>query len=119
VGGVGAQDRKLRVLAGGDLGLVYELFSRALTSPYVSAGLGAQLLRFEGRLRATDSALESATAKGGTLSLRLGVRFFRASDFDLDVFALGYLPLFKTFDPDSELIDSYTPSVQLGIGVGF
>ena len=119
VGGTAAEDQKLRVLAGGDLGLTYEFLERALTSPYISAGLGVQLLHYEGRLSPEEAAPGSATAKGGTLSLRLGVRFFRATDFDLDLFALGYLPMFKTFDPDSELIDHYTPSVQLGIGVGF
>ena len=52
-------------------------------------------------------------------SLRVGARFFRASDFDLDVFVAGYLPLFSTNDPDSLLMDAYTPSAQLGLGVGF
>ena len=111
LGGTSGASQALRILAGGDLGLTYELFEHALTSPYVSAGFGAQLLHYEGRLQPEDTDLESALAKGGTLSLRLGVRFFRASDFELDIFALGYLPLFKTFDPDPELIDHYTPSV--------
>lgn len=119
MGGTTGTDRALRLLAGGELGLSYELFARELTTPYLSAGLGAQVLHYEGRLRAGDADLESATVKGGTFSLRAGARFFRASDFELDIFVAGYLPLFSTNDPDSLLMDAYTPSLQLGMGVGF
>jgi len=53
---------------------------------------------------------------------RVGVRFLRTHDFDFDVFAGGYLPLFNTDDPDRPLFGEgglYTPSVQVGVGVGF
>lgn len=119
LGGTTGMNRALRIMAGGELGLSYEFLARSRTTPYVSTGLGVQVLHYEGRLSPEDRELEDATVKGGTLSLRAGVRFFRASDFDLDVFAAGYLPLFGTNDPDSLLMDSYTPSMQLGLGIGF
>ena len=119
LGGTSGTNRALRLMVGGDLGLSYELLARSTITPYFSAGLGLQLLHYEGRLRATDRDLQDATAKGATVSLRAGLRFFRASDFDLDLFAAGYLPLFATDDPDSQLMDAYTPSLQLGLGVGF
>lgn len=119
LGGTEGTNRALRIMAGGEMGLQYEFLARSLWTPYLSAGLGVQVLHYEGRLRAGDADLEDATVKGGTFSLRAGLRFFRASDFDLDIFVAGYLPLFATNDPDSLLMDSYTPSMQLGLGVGF
>jgi hypothetical protein len=57
-----------------------------------------------------------------TLSARAGVKFLRTHDYDLDVFVQGYLPLFNTKDADGALFGEkglYTPSLQMGIGVGF
>ena len=115
----GGASRSLRVLAGGDLGLAFEFLRRAVHSPYLSAGFGVQLLHFEGRLKQTDRELESATDVGAAFCLRAGGRLFRASNFELDLFVAGYLPLFVTRDVDSPLMDDYTPSGLLGLGVGF
>lgn len=112
-------DRILRIMAGAELGLSYEFFARSRTTPYLSAGLGLQVLHYEGRLLPDQAELDDVTDKGGAFSLRAGWRFFRASDFDLDIFVAGFLPFFVTNDPDSLLMDSYTPSMQLGLGVGF
>jgi hypothetical protein len=30
-----------------------------------------------------------------------------------------HLPLYPTSDPDSKLVDAWTPYAQLGLGVGF
>jgi len=109
----------LRVAAGGELGLSYEFLSRSLISPYVSAGLGLLVLHFEGRLEKTDRDLLDITDVGGAFSLRAGIRFFRASNFELDVFLAGYLPMFVTNDVDSPLMDTYTPGLQIGLGAGF
>lgn len=118
--GEAVEGRLLKIFAGGDAGLTFELSARANTSLYFSAGAGVQLLDFEGRLDPGDpDSLETVIRVGATLSGRAGVRLFRANDFDLDLFAIGYLPLFKTADPDSTLMDSYTPSLLLGLGVGF
>jgi hypothetical protein len=79
-----------------------------------------QLLSFEGRMDPADAAsVETAIKVGPVLSARAGVRLFRATSFDLDLFVAGHLPLFKTSDPDTLVIDRYTPSLQIGVGVGF
>ena len=114
------EGRRLGVFSGADVGLTYELSARADTSFYVSVGAGIQLLGFEGRLQVDDpDSLETVIKVGGTLSGRVGVRMFRASDFDLDIFGAGYVPMFTTRDPDSSLMDVFTPSVLVGVGVGF
>jgi hypothetical protein len=118
--GTAVEGRLLKICAGGDAGLTYELSARANTSLYFSAAAGVQLLDFEGRLDPGDpDSLDTVIRVGATLSGRVGVRLFRANNFDLDLFAMGYLPLFNTRDPDSALMDSYTPSLLLGLGVGF
>jgi hypothetical protein len=115
-------DRALEAFGGVEVGLTYELFDNRSWSPYVSAGAGVQVLRYVGRELATDTSLTHLDKAGVALSARVGVRFFRWYSFDLDVFAQGYAPLFLTSDVDGTLFgDSgiYTPSLQIGLGVGF
>ncbi|MCK5800779.1 MAG: hypothetical protein KAI47_26510 [Deltaproteobacteria bacterium] len=110
----------LKACLGADVGLTYEFSARDTGSFYLSAGFGAQLLYYEGRLTPKDPSSQTSAHKlGATFSLRVGYRLFRASDFDIDLFSQGYLPLFLTRDPDSTLINSYTPSFVAGVGVGF
>jgi len=115
-------DRALQVFAGIDGGVAYELFDRDAWSPYVAALGGVELVRYVGRVQASDTGLTPVTDIGATLSARLGARFFRTSNFDLDLFAQGYLPLFVTKDVDSGFFGTsglYTPTLQIGLGVGF
>lgn len=115
-------DRALQVTTGLDAGLTFELLENAFASPYFSAALGAQFLRYAGRAQATTERTSYLHRLGLTASLRAGVRLFRWSSFDLDLFAQGYLPLFLTRDADGAVFGEnglYTPSLQLGIGVGF
>jgi hypothetical protein len=116
-------ERVLRLFGQVDAGLLYEASARANTSGYVGLGAGLALLRFDGRVVFDDAAsLEHVDALGATLHARVGVRFLRAFDFDLDVFAIGALPLFATKNPDASLFGDdgvYTPFAQLGLGVGF
>lgn len=119
---VAGMDRMLQIHAGVDAGLTYEFLEKAFASPYVSACLGAQFLRFAGRQKSTDDHLLYQGRLGLTTSARAGVRFFRWHAFDLDLFVQGYLPLFLTRDPDGLLFSDaglYTPSLQAGLGVGF
>jgi len=110
----------LKLSLGGDVGLTYELSTQSTQSFYISSGFGAQLLAYKGRLDPKNAGSEeSAYRLGATFSLRVGYRLFRASNFDLDLFTQGYLPLFMTRDPDSSLVDAYTPSFVAGVGVGF
>ncbi len=122
-GRVTQEDRVLRLGSGLDIGLAYEFSRRAMTTPYISAGVGVGFLRFEGLVRPGDgSSLDHVEKLGGLTHLRLGIRTLRYFDFDADVFLAGYLPLFKTNQIDSALLGeggTYTPFVQLGVGVGF
>jgi len=115
--------RVLRIGAGLDLGIAFEFSRNAFTTPYVGAGVGVGFLRFEGL---TDPAVEASAdhveTLGALTSLRLGIRTMRLFDFDADVFVAGYLPVFKTHRVDATLFGdsgTYTPFVQLGVGVGF
>lgn len=120
--GVPRTDRALQVITGADGGLTFELLEKAFASPYLSACLGVQYLRFVGREQPMDKRAAFVNHLGVSASVRLGARFFRWNRFDLDLFAQGYLPFFVTKDVDGSLFGEkglYTPSVQLGLGVGF
>jgi hypothetical protein len=112
----------LQLVTGADGGLTFELLEKAFASPYVSACLGVQFLRFVGREHVGDAKLAGVNHLGLAGSIRAGVRVLRWTSFDLDLFAQGYLPLFVTRDADGALFGDkgvYTPVLQLGIGVGF
>jgi hypothetical protein len=110
-------------MAGLDGGITYELFgNKATWTPYVSGCGGVQFVRYAGHDHAADTSLTYVNDVGATLSARLGLRFFRGYNFDLDLFAQGYVPLFVTKDVDSGFFGGaglYTPSGQIGLGVGF
>ena len=121
-GSVPGLDRALQAFAGIDGGVTYEFFDEDTWSPYVSGCGGVELVRYVGRVHASDTSLTPVTDIGATLSARVGARFFRFYDFDLDLFAQGYLPLFVTKDVDSGFFGTsglYTPTIQVGVGVGF
>jgi hypothetical protein len=119
-GGVGPDQRALRIQTGGEGGVAYEVSARSSASFYFALAAGLQYLRYEGQASPTDrGSLEIADKLGFALSGRVGVRLFRIHNFDCDLFAEGFLPFFKTSDPDAQIVDRYTPSLQLGIGVGF
>jgi hypothetical protein len=115
--------RDLRAMMGFDAGLTWEASEKGAATFYSSAGAGLQYLRFEGLLESGGQRFKDHVDQVGlALWLRAGVRVFRWHDYDLDVWAAGYLPCFKTNDPDSELFGgkgAYTPMAQMGIGVGF
>ncbi len=107
----------LRVLAGADVGFLYEASARGNTTFYLGPGLGLHYLRFEGNLAGVEAAPVSSLLF--SVALRAGVRFMRFYGFDVDLFAQVHLPLYKTSDPDSTLVDAYTPYAMAGLGVGF
>jgi hypothetical protein len=107
----------LRVLAGGDIGVLWEASARANTTFYIGPGLGLHYLRFEG-----NQGGHEAPAVGSllfSLAVRAGVRCLRVNGFDLDLFVQAHLPFYPTSDPDSKLVDAYTPYGMAGLGVGF
>jgi hypothetical protein len=103
----------LRVLAGGDLGLLWEASARANTTFYLGPGVGLHYLRFEGNQAPPVGSLLFS------LAVRAGVRCLRFNGFDLDLFVQAHLPFYPTSDPDSKLVDAYTPYGMAGLGVGF
>jgi hypothetical protein len=112
-------DRVLQVYTGADAGLTYEFSALSSFSFYVSAGLGVQYLRYQGRVDPNDpQSQDYRNDFGPSLSMRLGARFLRLYDFDCDLFVAGYLPMFPA-DVDTRLGTFYPPSLQAGLGVGF
>lgn len=110
----------LRLQMGMDANVVYEFDELSSFSFYLSAGAGVQLLSFSGRVDPQDAAsVESMTRLGFAANARAGVRFFRWMDFDFDLFAAGYLPMFRLSESGNDLMDNYTPALQFGVGVGF
>lgn len=122
-GTLAEDERALRILTGLDAGFTYETSRLAGTTFYVGLGFGLQFLRYDGYVEdGGEPLLDHVNRFGVTLSSRIGVRFLRFYDFDLDVFAAGYLPLFSTRQTDALLFGEkgiYTPTIQVGIGVGF
>lgn len=103
-----------------DAGFNYEFNRTKPATGYLGAGLGLGFVRFEGEV---DDRSQTVNELLVQCFARAGVRLFRLTDFDLDLFAMAYLPLYPTSDVDTTLLGkngrAYTPHVQLGIGIGF
>jgi hypothetical protein len=116
------EETVVRVLAGAEAGLVWEASPDASASFYMQAGAGLRYLRFEGpdpRDHTRTATLDQALA---TINARLGVRLLRLYDFDMDLFAAAHIPLHLSGNEESPLFGEagrYTPSLQVGLGVGF
>ncbi|MBN2344225.1 MAG: hypothetical protein JXX29_02605 [Deltaproteobacteria bacterium] len=106
--------------AGLDAGFNYEFNDTRPAAGYIGAGLGIGFVRFEGT---SDDRHQIVNELLVQCFLRAGVRLFRLTDFDMDLFVAAYLPFFPTSDVDTTLLDNdgrvYTPHLQAGIGVGF
>lgn len=82
-------------------------------------GLGLAYLRYDGLTDPSDpQTLEHRNDFGLTFHLRAGARLLRLNDFNLDLFAIGYLPAFGA-DPDTSLSRFYPLLGQAGVAVGF
>jgi hypothetical protein len=112
----------LQTMAGLDVGITYEFIEKGFWSPYASVAGGVQMMRFVGRNHPNAPSLADVIDAGAAASMRGGVRFFRWHNFDLDLFAQGYLPISAAKDIDGVLLPPkgiYAPSLQIGVGVGF
>jgi len=113
-------DSRLRLGVGLDAGATFEFNENRPVSGYVGGGAGLSFLRFEGRIDSNAYATNDVLFQ---VFARIGVRMLRLTDFDLDLFACGYLPVHPVRDPQSRMFGdnhiTFTPSVQMGIGVGF
>jgi hypothetical protein len=115
-------DVNLRLLAGGEIGFLWEASARANVTFYLGPGAAVHYLRFEGK---TMDGTMPGTPVGPTLlsfELRAGVRFLRFYGFDVDLFAQANVPLWTSSDsdhPTTRVVDGYTPYGIVGLGVGF
>lgn len=111
----------VQIAAGADAGLTYELSALASATPYLSIGLGLQYMRFQGRVASIGGAVDEVDAFAPHGFGRIGVRLLRYCDFDLDLYLAGYLPMMASRETDRALFADgrWTPSAQMGIGVGF
>lgn len=96
------------------------LLRDALVTPYFSALVGASWLRVYGPVdRGGVTERDDLTTALFGVSLRVGVELLRQAAVRMDIFAMVNLPLHKTHNIDSSVIDAYTPSLQVGCGVAF
>lgn len=119
-----SERKVLRVMAGAEGGVIYEFSELGSSTFYVSAGAGVQFVRFEGLDPQDSKRTLPLNAFLISLNARMGVRFFRFYDFDFDLYAAASLPLHPTSDVDVDTHmfgegGAWTPSIQLGLGVGF
>ncbi|MBN2719348.1 MAG: hypothetical protein JXX14_26090 [Deltaproteobacteria bacterium] len=103
-----------------DAGFNFELNKTRPVAGYIGGGIGVAFLRFEGVVSSTHETTNELLIQAFA---RAGVRFFRLTAFDMDLFAAAYLPFHPVSDVDTTLLGThgraYTPQLQLGIGVGF
>jgi len=117
-----AEQRVVRTLSGLDAGLTWEASDRGTWSFYAHAGLGVQLLDVVADPSPVTFGADHLLEVGGVLQSRVGVRFLRHTDADVDLFVAGYVPMYLTNDQDNPVYGEgglYTPSLQVGLGVGF
>lgn len=121
--GVAGNERALRLATGMDLGVIWEASRRARTSAYVGAIVGVTVMRFAGQVDPQDTATMTDIHRWlPVVGIRTGLRLLRFFDFDADVFAqlnAPILPIRQVDDEDWGMNGTWTPSLQLGLAVGF
>jgi len=85
------------------------------SSFYLAGSLGLTVVRMEGY----QDGKESLTDVGISLGIRAGYELLRIADYRLDLFVQGHIPLFMTNSPESDVVDAYTPGIQMGVGIAF
>ena len=83
---------------------------------YLAAAVGITVIRYDGR---PDGGSSTLVDWGVHATARMGVEFLRTADFRLDLFASASIPWFVTDSETSELVDDWTPTVEVGLGVAF
>ena len=120
--GPSGEQRVVRTLSGLDAGLTWEASARGTASFYAHAGLGLQFLDVVATPGPTTLGADHLLQVGAVFQSRVGVRFLRHTDADVDLFVAGYVPLYLAHDEDNPVYGEgglYTPSLQVGLGVGF
>lgn len=121
--GIQGNERALRLATGMDLGILWEASRRAPTSAYVGALAGVTVMRFAGQVDPADKATMTDIHRWlPVMGIRTGLRLFRFFDFDADIFLqinAPVLPIRQVDDDDWGMNGTWTPSLQLGLAVGF
>ena len=106
------------LLATGQPEILFSLAPGALTSAYLAASGGVAVVRFDGR-RAEGEGREALSKWGYIMGVRFGVEWLRHAAVRVDAFIQADIPFFTTSSLESDLMEAYTPSARVGIGVGF
>lgn len=108
------------IAVGLDAGFNWEFNQLKPVTGYIGAGVGLLFLRLRGEVKQQEETVNSVLAQG---FFRIGVRMFRLTNFDMDIFTSAYLPFYPASDVDATMLGNsgrtYTPHVQMGLGVGF
>jgi hypothetical protein len=96
------------------------LLPDAVVSPYISGLAGVAWYHVHGPVEHQGQTVtDELTSALFGVSVRVGLELLRLSDVRLDIYAMVNVPLHKTKNVDSLVIDAYTPSLQIGCGVSF
>ena len=106
------------LLATGQPEILFSLAPDALTSAYLGASGGLAVVRFVGR-SSEHGDREIVSKWGYVMALRFGIEWLRHAAVRVDAFVQADIPFFETSSSESDLIDAYTPSARLGVGVSF
>lgn len=87
---------------------------------FAGAALGIAYQRYRGpRAAELGGGDGEYSAVGPGLGLRLGVEIFRSTSTRAALFVEGYLPMFVARDEETEIVDTWAPSVSLGAAARF
>ena len=119
---VGAEPARLHLRTQLDAHVEAAIYARpsAAWSLFASGLVGMAYQRFRGPAPLDGpGATGTATSTGLSLAVRAGVEALRTSDMRLLAFLQLGLPAFASTDPDHGVVDQWTPSAALGVGVLF
>ena len=108
-------DPQMSLMASLEPEVAWYASSHAASSFYLAGSLGLTVFRFDG----FGEGQESLVDVGVSLGARAGVELLRVHDFRLDLFVQAQLPCFISDSPESNIVDAYTPGIQIGGGIAF
>lgn len=106
----------VKFFGSGKIEVGVNFFRDSFATLYLSGLMGVEFLQVYGTVNSVRDSLTTALASA---SLRVGVEILRYYSIRVDMFGMINLPLHKTKDIDTRVIDTYTPSAMVGCGVAF
>jgi hypothetical protein len=111
---------RLPISVGVDAGFTYEFNRTRPAAGYLGGGVGLTFMQFEGTVDNRSATANALLLQGVATA---GIRMFRLTEFNMNLFISGYLPFYPSSDVDSPLLGAkgraYTPQIQAGAGVTF